>query len=221
MMLAGILTSLTDWISDVSGNWWFLAVIFAVAYLDSVIPVVPSETTLIIGGVAAGQHKQVLVLVIVCGAVGAFLGDNTAYLIGRRASRWFDRRGQRKPKFAARMNKAAEQIRKRGGVLLVTARFIPGGRTALTLASGITHQPRKWFVGWIAVATIIWATYGAGLGFIGGKAFEDNHTKAFVVAFVLAISMTIIIEVVRHFVGRSQKKKRAAEAAEKVPQPTQ
>jgi membrane-associated protein len=211
MLSAGIITSLTDWITKVSGNWWFLGVILAVAYLDSVIPIVPSETTLIIGGVAAGLHKQSLILVIIAGAVGAFLGDNSAYLIGRRASRWFDRRADRKPKFKARMAKAAEQIRLRGGVLLVTARFIPGGRTALTLASGITHQPRKWFVGWIAIATTIWATYGAVLGFIGGQAFQDNHTKAFVVAFVLAISMTIVIEVVRHFLSR--RKKRAARAA--------
>jgi membrane-associated protein len=211
MLYAGIITDLTDWITRTSGRWWFLGVIFAIAYLDSVIPIVPSETTVIVGGVAAGLHKQNLILVIVAGAVGAFLGDNSAYLIGRRASRWFDRRAERKPKFKERMAKATEQIRLRGGVLLVTARFIPGGRTALTLASGITHQPRKWFVGWIAIATTIWATYSAVLGYIGGQAFQDNHTKAFIVAFVLAISMTIIIEVVRHFVSR--RKKRASRNA--------
>jgi membrane-associated protein len=173
---------------------------------------VPSETAVIIGGVAAAPHIPKLALVIAFAATGAFLGDNTAYLIGRRASKWFDRRASRKPKFKARMDGATDQIRKRGGVLLVTARFIPGGRTALTLASGITHQRRKWFVGWIAIATIIWGTYSATLGYIGGQAFEDNHTKAFVVAFSLAISMTVLIEVVRHFLARSKKKRMAAGA---------
>jgi membrane-associated protein len=212
MMLAGILTSLTDWLDKAGKNWWFLGVIFLLAYLDSVVPIVPSETAVIIGGVAAAPHVPKLLLVIVAAAIGAFLGDNTAYLIGRRASGWFDRRAARKPKFKARVDGATEQIRKRGGVLLVTARFIPGGRTVLTLASGITHQPRKWFVGWIAIATVIWGTYSATLGYIGGQAFEDNHTKAFVVAFSLAISMTVLIEVVRHFVGRSKKKRVAAGA---------
>lgn len=202
MFGVGIITSITDWIDKVSSNWWFLAVILVIAFLDSVIPIVPSETTVIIGGVAAGQGHHWLILVIVAGAVGAFLGDNTAYLIGRRASRWFERRAARKPKFAARLNKAAEQIRRRGGVLLVTARFIPGGRTILTLASGVTHQPRKWFVGWIAIATVIWATYSASLGYFGGKAFKDNHTKAFIFAFSLALSATILIEIVRHFVDK-------------------
>ena len=77
-------TELTDWLAEFSANWWFLLIIFAVAFLDSVIPIVPSETMVIIGGVAAGQGEQSLLLVIVAGATGAFLGDNTAYLIGAR-----------------------------------------------------------------------------------------------------------------------------------------
>jgi membrane-associated protein len=208
MILAGVVSDLTGWIDEVSGKWWFLGVIFIVAYLDSVIPIVPSETTVIIGGVAAGQHHQFLPFVILAGAAGAFLGDHTAYFLGRAANEWFQRRAERKPKFGARLDKAREQIRKRGGSLLVTARFIPGGRTILTLASGVTQQPRVWFTKWIAIATIIWASYAALLGYIGGKAFKDNHTKAFVTAFVLALAATVFIEIVRHFVDR----RRAARA---------
>ena len=83
--------------------------------------------------------------------------------------------------------------------MLITARFIPGGRTVLTLSCGITHQPRRWFMFWIAVAAVIWASYAALLGYFGGKTFEDDHTKAFLVAFGGAIAVTIVIEVVRHF----------------------
>ena len=61
---------LTDWLADFSANWWFLLIIFVVAFLDSVIPIVPSETMVIIGGVAAGQGEQSLWLVIVAGATG-------------------------------------------------------------------------------------------------------------------------------------------------------
>jgi membrane protein DedA with SNARE-associated domain len=67
------------------------------------------------------------------------------------------------------------------------------------VSSGITHQPRWWFVRWIALATAIWATYAALLGFIGGKAFEDDHTTAFLVAFGAALGITVVIELVRHF----------------------
>ena len=198
VLFANIATDLADWLGDFSANWWFLGIIFAVAFFDSVFPVVPSETMVIIGGVAAGAGDQQLLLVIACGAVGAFLGDNCAYMIGANLSGWIDRKVETRPKYRTRLEWAEEQIRVRGGLLLITARFIPGGRTALTIASGVTRQPRRWFMGWIAAATIIWASYAALLGYIGGKAFEDNHTMAFLVAFATAIFATVLIEVVRH-----------------------
>lgn len=200
--LANAITDASEWLGDFSSNWWFLGIIFVIAFLDSVVPVVPSETMVIIGGVAAGVGDQHLLAVIAAGAVGAFLGDNTAYLLGARLSGWIERRALARPSWQRRLVWAERQIRIRGGLLLVTARFIPGGRTALTVTSGITHQPKRWFMGWIAIAVAIWATYAALLGFIGGKAFEDDHTRAFLVAFGCAIAATLLIEAGRHLRSR-------------------
>jgi len=192
----------TDWLKDFSDGWWFLLVLFLVALFDSVVPVVPSETLVIIGGVAAGLGDQNLFLVIACGAGGAFLGDNAAYLIGAKLTHVVERHAVQRPKLRQRLQWAADQIHERGGLLLITARFIPGGRTALTVSSGLTGQPRRWFMGWVAAAVIIWATYAALLGYVGGKAFADNHTLAFLVAFVAAVSVTLLVELVRHLKSR-------------------
>lgn len=208
-MTAGIVTDLTDWLDRISSHWWFLVIILVIAFFDSVIPIVPSETCVIIGGVAASLGNQNIYAVIAAGAVGAFLGDNTAYIIGRRLSSWFHRRADRKPKFARKLVWANQQIRERGGLLLITARFIPGGRTVLTLSCGITRQNRWWFVRWVFIAVVIWATYAAMLGRIGGEAFEDDHTKAFLFAFGLAIATNIVIEIARHV----RKKRREAATA--------
>lgn len=197
-LLANVLTDMSGWLADFSANWWFVLIIFGVAFFDSIVPIVPSETMVIIGGVAAGQGEYPLPIVIASGAIGAFLGDNSAYLIGAGMSDFIERRAEHRPKLHRRLAWANEQIRVRGGLLLITARFIPGGRTALTVSSGITRQPRRWFMGWVGVAVLIWATYAALLGFIGGKAFEDNHTLAFLVAFGAALGMTVLIEIVRH-----------------------
>ncbi|HEY5663817.1 MAG TPA: DedA family protein [Ilumatobacter sp.] len=197
VLLANVVTDVTDWLADFSANWWFLGIIAVIAYLDSVVPIVPSETMVIIGGVAAGQGDQLLVLVIAVGAIGAFLGDNSAYLLGAHLRGFIERRAAKRPKSQLRLDWAAEQIRVRGGLLLITARFIPGGRTALTVSSGITGQPRRWFVGWITVAVVIWASYAALLGYVGGKTFEDNHTAAFLVAFGAALGVTVLIEIGR------------------------
>jgi membrane-associated protein len=210
-MLAGpfsFITDLTDTLGDWAANWWFLGVIFFIAFLDSVIPIVPSETTVIIGGVAAASTENPapysLIMVIACGALGAFLGDNTAYSIGHHWSPSFERRAERKEKFRTRLTWARTQIRTRGGLLLITARFIPGGRTVLTLSSGITRQPRPWFIMWTAIAATVWASYAAGLAYVVGDAFEDNHTAAFWIAFGTALSINVVIEIIRHLRHRGQ-----------------
>jgi membrane-associated protein len=190
-------TEVTDWIADVSDNWWFVFVIFTVAMLDSVIPIVPGETTVIAGGVAAGTGNQQLAFVILAGAMGAFVGDNIAYTIGKQFEGQVRAWAERKPARSARLEGSAIQIRKRGGMLLITARFIPGGRTILTISSGITNQPRRWFAGWVAVAGLVWASYAAILGYIFGQAFEDDHTIAFWLAFGTALGLTAIIELIR------------------------
>ena len=76
-----VLQQLTDYIS---GAWWSYLLIFALAYADVLIPIVPSETSVITAGVLAGSGDMNLAAILVCAASGAFLGDNTAYLIGRR-----------------------------------------------------------------------------------------------------------------------------------------
>jgi membrane protein DedA with SNARE-associated domain len=212
-MVANVLDDFTSWLSDIGGEWWFLLVILAVAFFDSVVPIVPSETAVIIGGVAAGQGDQLLPLVIVAAAAGAFLGDNFAYVIGRRFTPWIERRAATRPKTAARLQWARRQIRARGGPLLITARFIPGGRTALTVTSGITHQTRGWFAGWIGIAAVLWAAYAAVLGYVFGTRFKDNHTMAFLLAFGAALGMTLLIELIRYLRHRRSPTEAAVENA--------
>ncbi|HWL41748.1 MAG TPA: DedA family protein [Ilumatobacter sp.] len=200
-MFAGVfdvVDRVTGHLDDLSGRWWFLGVIFLVAYLDSIIPVVPSETAVILGGVAAGLGKQEIYLVIAAGALGALLGDLSAYQVGARLRGLVERRAARRPGFRARLDWAKRAIHTRGGTLLITARFIPGGRTALTISSGVTRQPLGWFTRWIVVAVVLWAGYAGLLGYFFGSRFEDDHTTAFLLAFGTALSVTIVIEVVRH-----------------------
>lgn len=204
--MATIITEFFDSLKEFSSSPWFYVIIYVIAVLDSVLPIVPSETLVIIGGVSAGLGDLSIVLVILAAGLGAFTGDNMSYLIGRQASVTVTRRYERTEKGKKRLDTVIHQIHERGGLLLITARFIPGGRTILTLSCGITRQDRKWYATWIGIAATIWALYASLLGFIGGKTFEENHTLAFIVAFATAVSVTVVIEVVRAGIKRLRRR---------------
>jgi membrane-associated protein len=185
--------SLTDY---VSGSPWTYAFLFGVAALDVVFPLVPSETSVILAGVIASTGDLVLFAVILVAAGGAILGDNTAYVIGRTVghrlvNRFFS--GERRK----RVDWAEQQIEERGGYLILVGRFIPGGRTAVTLACGLLEMRWRRFISFDVAAGLMWASYAALLGYFGGKAFEEQPWKGFVVAFVVALGITGAIELYR------------------------
>lgn len=201
--VADLTNAVIDWLDSFSASPWFYLVIFVIALLDSVIPLVPSETTVIVGGIAAGQGDLVAPAVIALGATGAYVGDTTAYLLGRTAGGPITRLFFRGEKGADRLARIGAQIRRRGGFLLVTARFIPGGRTALTFSCGLTRQPFwTWFTRWDLLAVSIWAIYAGSLGYFFGDRFEDDHTAAFWWAFGTALAVTLGIEAGRYVRSR-------------------
>ena len=180
----------------VSGSPWTYAFLFAISALDVIIPLVPSETSVILAGVLAATGDLFLGGVILCAAGGAILGDNTSYGIGRTVghrivNRFF--KGDRRK----RIDWAEKQVRERGGYLIVIGRFIPGGRTAITLACGLLEMAWRRFVAFDVAAGVIWATYAALLGYWGGRTFEKNPLYGFLIAFAVALAITGAVEVAR------------------------
>lgn len=181
---------------------WFLPALFAIALLDAVFPVVPSETAVIMGGVAAGFGELPLWSVAAVAAMGAICGDVLAYQLGTSFGTLLQKRAS--PRWLERVDWARAALRRRAGTFLVAARFVPGGRSAITITSGITRYPRVRFVSFIALAGLIWGSYGALLGYFFGRRFQDNHTLAFLLAFATAIAMVVVVEGIRWWKGRRQ-----------------
>jgi membrane-associated protein len=186
----------------VSGAWWSYPIVFAVSYLDAIIPLVPSETTVVTAGVLASSGDMSLPLVILFAATGAFLGDNTAYLIGRHFGDPIKRRFFSSKKATERLAWADRQLAERGGEIIVIARFIPGGRTAVTLSAGGLKMPWPRFATFDAIAASVWASYAALLGYVGGSTFKDAPWKGLIVALTLAFAVAGGVELVRWLLRR-------------------
>jgi membrane-associated protein len=178
----------------VSASPWTYAVIFAVAALDAIFPVVPSEATVISAGVLAGVGDLSIALVIAAGAAGAFAGDNSAYGIGRFTWHKFGSRFTRSAKARRRLDWAASTLARRGGLLIFGGRFVPGGRTAVTVTAGLTRMRWPLFAGFDALAALAWASYAGLIGYLGGRTFEENPLLALVLGFGVAFGVIVLVE---------------------------
>ncbi len=182
----------------VSASPWTYAVILAVAALDAVFPLVPSETSVIAAGVIAASGDLVLPLIILAAALGALVGDTTSFTIGRFGGHWVERKlfaGEKRK----RLDWAERTLKERGGYLIVIARFIPGGRTAVTLAAGMLEMPWRRFIPFDLLAGFIWGSYAALVGYLGGKAFEEEPWKGLVLALAIAFGIAGAVEAARWY----------------------
>jgi membrane-associated protein len=165
---------------------------------DAVIPILPSETAIIALGVAtAGSTDPRIGLLVLLAALGAFLGDNLTYFIGERLGPAIDRRVFAGEKGARRRAWAEGALERYGARIIIGCRFVPGGRTAVTLTCGLVGYRRRTFVLATAVAGLIWAFYAFFIGRLGGKAFEDKPWAGLLLAFGVALAISLLIEMVR------------------------
>jgi membrane protein DedA with SNARE-associated domain len=179
------------------------AIAIVVPALDAVLPVLPSETAIIALGVTtAGSADPRIALLVACAAAGAFLGDNLSYLLGQRFGSRVTRRFFSGGKGARRRAWAERSLQRFGMPLIIVCRFIPGGRTAVTLSCGLLGYERRRFVIATAAAGVIWAVYAFSIGRLGGKAFEDKPWAGFLMAFAATIIISGLIEAARRIRSR-------------------
>lgn len=165
--------------------WVYLAIL-AVAALDAVFPVVPSEASVISAGALAGSGELSLGLVVAAAVLGAVAGDNGAFAIGRFLGPRLERRIARNPKASKQRAWAAEKLDTRAPALILVSRFVPGGRTATTTTAGLVGLRWSRFLRLSAFAGVAWATYAASLGFAGGATFEEHPALGLGLGFALA-----------------------------------
>jgi membrane-associated protein len=193
-------------VDAMAGNAWGYVLLALVVAGDALLPLLPGETMVVTGGVLASAGALNLPLVILVGALAAFAGDNASYWLGRRfgtraAGRFLrGERGKRSLEWAERT------LDTRGRTLIAVARFVPGGRTAVTFGAGTTSYPYRRFAVADGVGVAVWAAYNALLGQLGGETFENEPWKGLLLAFGLAFATLALIEGVRFLLGRRNRR---------------
>ena len=140
----GVMTdAILHFAQELMSSWWIYLALFGFAALDGFFPAIPSETLVVTAGVFAATGEPNLYAVIAVAAAGAFVGDHVSYALGRGAGGRLIDRTKPGTKRHAMSPWARNALAERGGLVLVVARYVPGGRTAVTLTMGAVRYPLR------------------------------------------------------------------------------
>lgn len=213
-----LLAHVTELLRGALGSPWLWVLVFAVSGLDALLPFMPSETTVVTVAVLVGPDPARLTLLAAVAAAGAWAGDCLGYAVGRWAGPRAIARLQRGEDGQRRYEWVLGQVRRNGGLLIIAARYLPGGRVASALANGSLGCPLRRFVPLDLAGATIWAVYSVLIGLAGGAAFADEPGKGLLLSFSLGLGLVFAIEAGRRLrsahaaAGGDRRPRRRAEA---------
>lgn len=192
--LLSLTGQLEEWILGVADAWWVHLLVYLFAAFDGFFPSVPSESTIVtLSSLWSSSGQPSIIFIALAAWMGAWTGDNIGYLIGSKVGA--DRfRFLREGKGRTAVEAAERGLQKRALVFLMTARYIPFGRTAVNLVAGAVHYPHSRFWPRSLLSTFVWAVYSCAIGAIAGAWFADHHLLAITVALIAAVVVALILE---------------------------
>nr|WP_315637684.1 MULTISPECIES: VTT domain-containing protein [Microbacterium] len=185
---------LNDLILQAIASPWLYAVLFAVTVIDGFFPPVPSETVLVAAAaVAASTGDGNILLLGAVAALGAAIGDNIAFLIGRRLGTtrfaWM-----RRPRVAAAFAYAQRALDRRSATLILGARYIPIGRVAVNMSAGALGFPWRRFLPLSLIAGVSWSVFSLAIGLLAGAWLHDQPVLSAAIGVVIALIVGIVID---------------------------
>ena len=148
------------------GYW----VVGGVVALESMGLPVPGETVLIAAAVYAGEtHHLNISLVIAVAAVGAILGDNLGFWIGRELGyRLLLRYGPYVGLTEARIKLGQYLFNRHGGKIVFFGRFVAVLRVLAALLAGVNQMSWSRFLLFNATGGVVWASlFGLAAYYLG------------------------------------------------------
>jgi membrane-associated protein len=192
---------------------YFLVFFFVAA--DAVIPIFPGETTLNAASTFAANGDLELWLVIVLGALAAFVGDSSLYWIARRSSSRLTPQLERARK-SKRVAAALDFLDRGAPVLLVFGRYVPGLRFVINSTMGMNRYPYGKYLPWSALGAVLWSTYTCVLAYLVGSSL-DNYPLASV--YISGLITTVLMAVIFLVMRRRDKRSDETQEKEGVPSP--
>ncbi len=150
-------------------QYGYVAIFFGVMLEDFGVPV-PGESILVVGAVFAALGDLRVEWVGVLGFLGAVLGDNIGYFIGRWGGRrLLVRYGRYVFLTEQRLDQLEGFFQRHGGKVVTVARFIEGLRQFNGLIAGVSGMVWLRFLSFNILGAAVWVAFWVSISYMMGS----------------------------------------------------
>ena len=145
-------------------------------FLENIIPPIPSEIIMPLGGFFVYQGNLNFYILVLFGLIGTVAGSLPWYFLGRvmnekKIIKFIENR-----KFLGISSKDLIKSRnwfdKYGVSLVFWGRLVPGIRTLISVPAGIELMPQRKFLIWTTLGSLIWVIFLTLAGYFLGENFN-------------------------------------------------
>ncbi|NND70096.1 MAG: DedA family protein [Rhodothermales bacterium] len=197
-----VLTNIIGWL-EAQPDWAVYAGLFAVSYIENILPPIPGDLLIVFGGYLAATGSLSVVIVTVLAAVGGTLGFMTMYEVGKKlGSRILEERRYRWIP-VRRVRRAMKWFSRYGFRLVLANRFLSGLRSVISLTVGIARTaPLQTWV-YSAISSFAWVILLVVSGYKLGENWETvrEYLSRYGQLTGVLIVIFIIVQVIRYSIS--------------------
>lgn len=208
---------LPDWLNpdvflrDPALGPWIILLICGIVFAETGLLVgffLPGDSLLFTAGllIATGALDVNLPLFTALIFVSAFVGDQTGYLIGRKAGPAVFKRPDSRFFRQEYVEKAHTFFGRFGGRAVVLARFVPIVRTFVPVIAGVAHMTYRTFVLYNLLGALLW---GVGVTLLGFWLGQYEWVRENIDLIFLAVVLLSVIPIGLELLLRGRRRRTA------------
>ena len=186
-----------------TNQWIGYGAILLAMFLENLIPPIPSELIMPLGGFYVSQGQLDFVPVVLAGLIGTVVGALPWYGIGRlvneeRLEQWLEINGRWIGINPQELARSRTWFNRYGVSLVFWGRLVPGIRTLISVPAGVELMPVSPFLIWTTAGSLIWTLLLTIAGFYLGDSYPkierwiSPFSNVFKTIIILIISMALI-----------------------------
>ena len=200
LIFINIFQSIPEYIQravETNSTFAYLTICLAM-FLENIIPPIPSEIIMPLGGFFVYQEKLNVFILVFCGLFGTILGSLPWYYLGRlvnekKLSRFLDKRGKYVGITSDDLAKSKRWFDKYGVSLVFWGRLVPGIRTLISVPAGMELMPLRKFLIWTTLGSLIWVAILTYAGLILGENWQIIESYLDQIKYILKPILILIL----------------------------